>query len=272
MTPKKAPTEKAGWSPSGSIDRSLPLPLYYQLKQLLLGDIRARGLGPGDRLPGDHDLCDVFDVSRTVVRQALAELEAEGVIERIKGRGTFVARTKTGEGLIGALSGLHEDVVSRGGTLRSDVLRLEVVPAGESVAAVLRLGPDEPVVVVERLRFVDGEPWVFTTTHVAERLAPGLDGHELGERSLYGLLRDEYGIQLARATRSVEAVSATKVLAGRLGVRPGDPLLLLRSVSYDHLDVPVEMFSAYHRGDRSRFEVSLDQSSRMPQMAIPVRS
>jgi len=82
------------------IDRSSPLPFYYQLKQILLADITRRGLKPGDRLPGDHDLCATYNVSRTVVRQALAELESEGVITRIKGRGTFVAPPKTAEGLV----------------------------------------------------------------------------------------------------------------------------------------------------------------------------
>jgi GntR family transcriptional regulator len=64
------------------IDRTSPLPFYYQLKQILLTDLREQPLSPGDRLPGDHELCQTYGVSRTVVRQALAELETEGVIER----------------------------------------------------------------------------------------------------------------------------------------------------------------------------------------------
>src|SRR5438105_2839120 len=72
------------------IDRSSPVPFYYQLKQILLADIKRRQLSPGDRLSGDHELCEVYGVSRTVVRQALADLEADGVIERAKGRGTFI--------------------------------------------------------------------------------------------------------------------------------------------------------------------------------------
>ena len=96
------------------IDRTSPLPFYYQLKQILLSDVRDQGLQPGDRRPGDHELCARHDVSRTVVRQALAELETEGVIERIKGRGTFVAQQRTAENLVQSLTGLYEDVASRG--------------------------------------------------------------------------------------------------------------------------------------------------------------
>ena len=91
---------------ASGIDRKSPLPFYYQLKQLVLTDLRERNLAPGDRLPGDHELCDTYRVSRTVVRQALTELETEGVIQRVKGRGTFVAPRRTSEHLVQSLTGL----------------------------------------------------------------------------------------------------------------------------------------------------------------------
>src|SRR6266568_3390926 len=148
------------------IDRSSPLPFYHQLKQILLDDIARRNLQPGDRLPGDHELCTTHDVSRTVVRQALAELEYEGVIERVKGRGTFVARTKTPAGLVQSLTGLFEDVAARGNQLRSEVRKLAVAPADTSVAADLELEDGHPVIALERLRFVNQEPWVLTITYL----------------------------------------------------------------------------------------------------------
>ena len=89
------PTSRPAGRGARRIDRRSPLPFYHQLKQILLADLRERDLAPGARLPGDHELCGTYDVSRTVVRQALAELETEGVIERVKGRGTFVPPRKT---------------------------------------------------------------------------------------------------------------------------------------------------------------------------------
>ena len=122
-----------------AINRASPLPFYYQLKQILLTELRKRELAPGDRLPGDHELCNTYNVSRTVVRQALSELETEGVIERVKGRGTFVAQLKTAEHLVQTLTGLYEDVAARGSQLRSEVRRLEVVPADQQIASELEL-------------------------------------------------------------------------------------------------------------------------------------
>lgn len=242
------------------IDRASPLPFYHQLKQILLAELRERDLAPGDRLPGDHELCATYDVSRTVVRQALAELETEGVIERVKGRGTFVAPQKTAQRLVQSLTGLYEDVAARGSHLRSEVRRQELVPADEQIAAELGVAAGASVVVVERLRFVDDEPWVLATTYLPVDVAPGLVDDDLTDQSLYALLETRYGVRLTHGRRGVEAAVASTTLARALGVAAGDPVLVLRSTSYAG-DRPVEMFVAYHRGDRSRFEVTLSRTS-----------
>jgi GntR family transcriptional regulator len=244
---------------TSAIDRTSPLPFYYQLKQILLTDLRERELAPGDRLPGDHELCATYQVSRTVVRQALAELETEGVVERVKGRGTFVAQRKTSEHLVQSLTGLYEDVAARGSHLRSEVRRQEVVPADEQIAAELALQPGAPVIVIERLRFVDDEPWVLVTTYLPYDVAPGLVQDDLTDQSLYALLETRYDVWLTHGRRGVEAAVASDSLATALAIAPGDPVLVLRSTSHAG-ERPVEMFVAYHRGDRSRFEVTLSRT------------
>lgn len=244
---------------TSAIDRTSPLPFYHQLKQILLTDLRERDLVAGDRLPGDHELCATFDVSRTVVRQALAELETEGVIVRVKGRGTFVAPQKTSEHLVQSLTGLYEDVAARGSHLRSDVRRQEVVPADQQMADGLQIQAGAPLVVIERLRFVDDEPWVLATTYLPYDVAPGLVHDDLTDQSLYALLERDYDVHLTHGHRGVEAAVAGDALAADLGIKAGDPVLVLRSTSYAG-ERPVEMFVAYHRGDRSRFEVTLNRT------------
>jgi GntR family transcriptional regulator len=244
---------------ASGIDRKSPLPFYYQLKQLVLTDLRNRELAPGTRLPGDHELCDTYNVSRTVVRQALAELETEGVIQRIKGRGTFVAPQRTSEHLVQSLTGLYEDVAARGSQLRSEVRRLEVVPADEQIASLLELPVGAEIIVLERLRFVDDEPWVLATTYLPYDVAPGLLDDDLTHQSLYARL-EQYGVQLTHGRRGVEAEVANDALAESLGINPGAAVLVLRSTSYAGAQ-PVEVFVAYHRGDRSRFEVTLNRTT-----------
>ena len=241
------------------IDRKSPLPYYHQLKQLLVADIVVRGLKSGDRLPGDHKLCETYDVSRTVVRQALTELEYEGVIERFKGRGTYVAGIKTSEGLVQSLTGLFEDVRARGGHLRSEVRRREIVPADDQVALDLEIAVGAPVVEIERLRFVEGEPWALSVTQLPASIGEPFLHEDLAETSLYELLEQKYGVRIVTGRRSVEAAVANKDIAAALQIPTGAAILVLRSVSRGEGGVPVERFVAFHRGDRSRFEVELER-------------
>lgn len=253
-----APTAGA---PAGGIDRSQASPLYHQLKELIRGQVRSGALQPGEQLPGEHMLCLEYGVSRTVVRQALADLELENVIERRKGRGTFVAHRRLAQSLVQKLGGMHDDIQALGRSLRSDVRRFTIELADTEIAERLQIPAQTPVVLLERLRLVDEEPWVFTVSHLPVALAPDLITMDLRHQSLYHLLQTRYGIVLDSSDRAVEARQADAALAKALGIAEGDPTLKLTSVSYDPAGVPVETFVAYHRADRSRFEVHL---SRVP--------
>jgi GntR family transcriptional regulator len=243
------------------IDKESAVPFYRQLKDILRADIELRNLRPGDRLPGDHELCERYGVSRPVVRQALSELQYEGVLERIKGRGTFVVPQLTSQSLVQSLTGLHEDVAALGRTLRSEVRKLRVTGASGDVAARLEVPEGTAVVEIERLRFVDQEPWVYAISHVPAALAPDLVDQDLREQSLYALLERRYGLRLVRSRRAVEARSASPALARDLGIARHAPVLKLTNVSVGADNRPVETFVAYHRGDRSRFEVEVERTA-----------
>jgi GntR family transcriptional regulator len=243
-----------------SVDRDSPLPLHAQVKLALQDQIRRGAWKPGDRVPGDLELCARLRVSRTTVRQALAELAREAWIVRQQGRGTFVAPPKLTERAVERLSGFFDDMTALGHAPVSQVLRQEVRPAGEPAAGRLKLKPGTPVVEIERLRFVEDEPVVLTTTYLPRELAPGLESADLTRRSLYEYLETECGLTLARGQRTIEAVAADARQARLLRVLKGAPLVLLHSVSYLANGRPLEYYLALHRGDRSRFEVELVRS------------
>ncbi len=240
-----------------AIDRSSPIPFYYQLRQLLESDLRSGRLAVGERLPSEAELCDQYGVSRTVVRQALSDLEAASLITRIKGRGSFVAAPKTPEHLVQALTSLYEDVRARGQELETRVLRLEREPASPYVAEALGLGESDPIVLLERLRLIDGDPWVLTTAYLPYELAAPILSLDMTTRSLYETLEQDLGLELHRGRRSVEATRAGKEIARHLGIEEGAPVLLLSGTTYLADERPVESFVGVHRGDRSRFDVNL---------------
>ena len=241
----------------GVIDRSSAIPFYYQLRQILEGDLRRGRLAIGDRLPSESALCETYGISRTVVRQALSDLESAGLITRIKGKGSFVAARKTPERLVQALTSLHEDVRARGQRLETSILRLEQEPASPYVAEALGIVESDPIVLLERLRLVDGEPWVLTTAYLLFELCSPILQLDMSNRSLYETLEREFGLKLHRGRRAVEAAHAGKEIARYLGIDEGAPVLRLTGVTFLADGRPVEYFVATHRGDRSRFEVDL---------------
>lgn len=249
-------------SKTRAIDRRAPIAFYAQLKQLLTEAIQTQHLPEGSLLPGDNELADYYEVSRSVVRQALAGLESDGLIVRRQGKGTYVAKDKVSEGLADWSGGLSEDAQLRGAKVRSRVVTLAVVPAQGDIARRLQLPEGTPVVTLERVRSIDDEPWVHTTTWLPQSVVPGLETYDFRERSLYDVLRSEYGLVFGRVRRSIEAAPADSNTGEFLDIGEGASVLKLTSVLFNSMGTPIETFVAYHRGDRSRFDVDLDPDSR----------
>ncbi len=240
-----------------TIDFNSNIPFYIQLIEVLKEKIDLEEWQPGDRLPSEPELCEIYGVSRTVVRQALREMELKGLIIRRKGKGTFVAEPKISESLVQKLTGFYEDMVNRGRRPVSKVLHHEVEPASVKVARYLGLKQGDHVFNIERLRFIDGEPIVLVTTYIPYALCPKLGDYDLSNQSLYAILEKEFGIVLSHGWRTIEAVAANEREAELLRVEDRAPLILLDSVTYLGDGTPIEYYHAIHRGDRSRFEVSL---------------
>jgi GntR family transcriptional regulator len=239
------------------IDFASHTPFYLQLHDLLRERIAAGVWRPGDQLPGEHALCATYGLSRSVVRQALGELEHEGLIVRRRGKGAFVVEPKIVESLAQKLTGFHQDMREQGRRPISRVLAQAVIPSPAGIAHQLGLPTGAPVVHLRRLRFVDGEPIVLVSSYLPAAACPGLESVDFRERSLYAYLHAAYGLLIARGWRTIEAVVADERTAELLEVPPGAPLLQLDSIGYLENGVPLEYYRALHRGDRSQFEVEL---------------
>ena len=251
-------SSKSGRSASEDlIDKTSPLPYYVQLKEIILAHIDNGDWAAGDQIPSEPELCEYYNISRTVVRQALKELTYEGLLVRQKGRGTYVSEPKISEGLVQDLTGFYEDMVERGSPPISQVLKQEITGANPKVAASLGLVVGTEIIEIERLRFVNNEPIVLVTTYLPYASCPSLLEADLRQQSLYKFIENECGLFITRGHRTIEAVPANEYEAQLLQVQKGAPLILLNSVSYLEDGNPVEYYHALHRGDRSRFVVEL---------------
>ncbi|HYF90809.1 MAG TPA: GntR family transcriptional regulator [Symbiobacteriaceae bacterium] len=236
--------------------KDVPIPLYYQIKARLLEAIESGQLKPGDRVMSERELTAQFSVSRMTARQALTELENQGYLFRVQGKGTFVATPKLEQPLAG-LTSFTEEMRRRGLEPGAKVLAAEEVPAGRRVARALGLGETAAVVRLERLRLAGGEPMALEVSHLPASLVPGLLERTPSQHSLYSLLAEEYGIRPVRGLQSIEAVAANSYEAETLRVREGTPLLMLERITRDAQDRPVEYVYSLYRGDRYRFTTEL---------------
>jgi GntR family transcriptional regulator len=242
---------------SARIDRRSPVPFYFQLKQLIRDEIAGERWLPGERIPSEHALCDHFGVSRTTVRQALAELENEGLLHKEKGRGTFVAEPRSSSWFLQSSHGFHDEATRAGRQVTSRVLRREVEPLPQWAALALDLPAGTTGVTLERVRSVDGELVMYVESHLLEELADVVLDTELEDGSLYGALNDRRGVEVAGGRRVVEATTARDELASLLQIEAGAAVLQVQAVSWDASLRPFECYRAWHRSDRTTIEVQV---------------
>jgi GntR family transcriptional regulator len=244
----------------GGLDRKSHVPLYIQLKEVLNENIQRGQWKPLERIPGEPELCRSFGVSRTVVRQALKEMEYEGLIVREKGRGTFVAAPRiSSRSLVHSLAGFYEDMAERGLEPINKILEQTIMPADPKLAEHLSLEEMEPVIKLTRLRFVGDEPIVWVTSYIPYEACRGLIQAELSNQSLYAFLERECSLRIHKGWRRIDAVAADEHQAVLFEIDEGSPLLRLESVSFLENGRPLEYFVALFRSDRTCFEVELDR-------------
>lgn len=225
------------------------VPLHSQVAQTLRQRLESRDLRPGDLFPTEAALQDEFGVSRSVVRQALASLEADGLIHKVQGRGSVVADHRE----------VHRDVLSPGltlqpghqGVVRTRVTSYALVPRPDHLQSIT----GDRVLELGRVRSVGDVVLSYIRTWLPAEVAEAITATDLEDSSLHQLLADRLGRQVAGGRNQIRAVAATARLAERLGVAEGSPLLLLEGRSVDRHGTTLEEFSTWHRGDQAAFDV-----------------
>ncbi len=255
---RDAPGSDSEAAPPGpSIDRRSPVPYFFQLKSMLVQELDRGRWGPGDQIPSEPELCKRFGVSRATVRQALAELEREGRVRKEKGRGTFVSEPRSNAWFLQSSHGFFDEASEAGRTVTSEVLRREVAPLPSWAALALGAAADSEGVLLERVRAVDGEKVMYVESYLLAELAELVLEAELEGSSLYQVLREGAGIEVAGGRRVVEATTAPAHLAKLLEIKRGAALLYVDAISIDQHDRPFETYRAWHRSDRTKIAVQV---------------
>jgi DNA-binding GntR family transcriptional regulator len=236
-----------------AVDRTSPVPLYFQLSQQLEAAIEHGTLAPGSLLGNEIDLAGRLGLSRPTVRQAIQTLVEKGLLVRRRGVGTQVVHSKVKRPL--ELSSLYDDLEKAGRRPATRVLCNTLQPASAEVAAALGVPEGGEVIRVERLRYAHGEPMAYLRNHLPVGLFD-CDTGRLEATGLYRMMRGG-GITLHSARQSVGARAATQEEAERLAEAAGAPLLTMERVTFDDTGRAVEFGSHVYRASRYAFEFQL---------------
>ncbi|MGW0731905.1 GntR family transcriptional regulator [Streptomyces sp. NPDC002851] len=235
------------------VDRSSPVPLYFQLAQQLEAAIENGKLAPGSLLGNEIELAGRLGLSRPTVRQAIQSLVDKGLLVRRRGVGTQVVHSQVKRPL--ELSSLYDDLEAAGQRPTTRVLSNAVVPASAEVAAALGVAEGAEVHRIERLRMAHDEPMAYLCNYLP--LGPFTpNGAALEATGLYRLLRNA-GITLHSARQAIGARAATAEEAERLAEPEGAPLLTMARTTFDATGRAVEYGAHVYRASRYSFEFQL---------------
>jgi GntR family transcriptional regulator len=231
------------------------LPLYYQLMDSLIGKIELGELKENDQLPSERELCDSYGVSRTTVRQAMQQLENEGQIYKVHGKGTFVSPRTYNQSLLKFYS-FSEEMKKAGKYPATKVISFEKIPCDVRIAKVMNLTVEDEVFKIIRLRLADQVPMLYETSYIPEKYFKNLTSGELEQTQMYEIFRSQYNVTISRALESFKAVSANRTEADMLDIKEGSPCLMLERITYDQSRI-IEYTKSIARGDKFTYTVEL---------------
>lgn len=236
------------------LDRTSPIPLYFQIAENLKEAIQAGTIAPGERLDNELELAEQLGVSRPTVRQAIQRLVQQGLVVRRRGLGTVVVAPRILRPV--ALTSLYDDLAAAERAPTTAVLSLEEIAADDEIAQVLSLAAGTPVLSIERLRFADDAPLALMHNYLPAKLLQGRTEADLEQTGLYELLRSQ-GVQLHAADQVLAARRATAQEARLLRAPRSATVLTMTRTAFDLSGLPIEHGRHAYLADRYSFKMSL---------------
>lgn len=223
------------------------VPAYQRIQSTIRKRIDAGQLRPGDPVSSERDLAKLHQVSLMTARHALATLEQEGLVERRRGIGTFVAAPKIH---FNKLMSYTEQMAARSLSAASKVLGLKTITDDPDISSRLSLPPGEPIIKLERIRHASDEPFALETCYLSQNQFPDLLNAPLGRESLFAYIERNYGVRLGYADEEVDAIPADPEIAELLGVPRRDPLLRIRQLIFSTQNKVLIYAVGLYRSDR----------------------
>ncbi|QUX97667.1 GntR family transcriptional regulator [Marinomonas sp. CT5] len=237
-------------------DRKSHTPLWVQFKNALADKIHCQVLLPDMRLPSEQTICEIFGVSRSVVRMALGSLATEGLLYKVARTGVFVAQPRMETDFLTSNMSVHADLEARGYTVTSKTFEFSRVKADDAEIRVFNLSKDGTVVRIGRIYYSDGAPITHTIISLPGYKVPDFEHLDIEDKSMFQLLKDRYGLVAKRAERWFTAAMPSVEVCERLALSSDQPVIAIESIAYDTNDMPLEFYRAYYNSAVARIHVA----------------
>lgn len=235
-----------------------PVPLYNQLKELLRAQILDGTYPAESRMPSESELGDQFQVSRITVRQALGDLQKEGLIFKIHGKGTFVAKPKAFQN-VSTLQGLAESLAQLGHEVINQLLSVNFIAADARIAERLQLNEGDNVAEIKRVRLINREPVSLEISYVLADIGEKLQKADLITRDIFLILENDLQLNLGHADLAIDAVLADSELTHALNVEEGAPIMRIERLTHTADGKPIDFEFLYYRGDAFQYRFRIDR-------------
>ena len=233
------------------------VPRYLQIINYYQGMIDAGKLSEGQQMPTEEAIGALFSVSRITVRQALDGLAQAGYIYKVQGKGSFVASKKAGMQL-NHLIGFSDEMRSLGLEPSTILVEQSLMLPTEAVAKALNIDVTQKIYFLTRIRCADGVPMAVEKVHMPFYRFAGIETQDLS-KSLYALLKEQYGCECSKAVQSIQAGAASSHDAKLLKIKTGMPVLCISRTTYGMDGAPFEYVDSIYRGDKYIFNVTLEK-------------
>ena len=238
------------------IDKTVPIPLYFQLKKIILDEIENGSYPVETLIPTEIEISEMFAISRTTVRQAIQELVQEGRLYRVKSKGTFVARPKVRQTFFHKYKSFDEEIAEKGGTPSTEVLAFEVVDMPAEFAEI-RGEKGKKAIYLYRTRSSKGVPIVHTETYLPYDGFEFVLDYDFTKQRLYDVLAPHKKLRITRISRDFEAVGANARDCRILQVKRGTPVHFFKTIGYNEAGEVVEYSFARYKGDCNTFHIDI---------------
>lgn len=244
---------------SQTLRKNFSIPLYYQLKQILLKEIQSGAYDGNIPLPPEMELAEKFQISRPTVRQAIGSLVNEGILTRTKGKGTYVhLSAAANQAFVHQMGSYNHDFSTDGSIPETSVLSLQKMPVSPKIAGPLEITEDSLVFELIRLRFSNHEPTALITTYIPAEIDAALQSRDFTRESLHQVF-DALKLPIRRISRIFEVKIPTVQERELMQLPENIPLFHFTTTAYTTGQIPIEYSFSKYRGDKNKFFIELNR-------------